>query len=85
MESAQYLEGITFYRKNGKHYTGMNRSVPFASLPESPVAFEFSRFFLLLGAKDVSPGGTSATQRKEFHTDDVKSVRNLVRSSDWST
>ena len=85
MESAQYLEGITFYRKNGKHYTGMNRSVPLASLPESPVAFEFSRFFLLLGAKDVSPGGTSATQRKEFHTDDVKSVRNLVRSSDWST
>ena len=60
-------------------------TVPFASLPDSPVAFEFSRFFLLLGANDVSPGGTSAAQRKEFHTDDVKSVRNLVRSSDWST
>ena len=29
MESAQYLEGITFYRKNGKHYTGMNRSICF--------------------------------------------------------
>ena len=60
-------------------------TVPFASLPESLVAFEFSRFFLLLGAKDLSPGGTSATQRKEFHTDDEKSVRNLGRSSDWST
>ena len=25
----------------------------------------------LLVARDVSPGGTSATQRQEFHTDDV--------------
>ena len=56
-------------------------TVPFAS----PLAFELSRFFLLLGANDVSPVGTSATQRKEFHIDDVQSVRNLVRSSDWST
>ena len=30
-------------------------------------------------------GMTSAPQRQKFHTDDVKSVRNLVRSSDWST
>ena len=28
---------------------------------------------------------TSATQRQKFHTDDVKSIRNLVRSADWST
>ena len=35
-------------------------------------------------AGDVSRGGTSATQRQKFHTDDVKSVRNPVRSADWS-
>ena len=34
---------------------------------------------------DVSRGGTSATQRQKFHTDDVKSVWNPVRSADWST
>ena len=34
---------------------------------------------------DRSIGGTSAPQRQKFHTDDVKSVRNLVGSSDWST
>ena len=33
---------------------------------------------------NVSRGGTSATQRQKFHTDDVKSVRNPVRSADWS-
>ena len=35
--------------------------------------------FLLapLAAKDVSPGGTSATRRQKFHTDDVKFVWNL--------
>ena len=33
----------------------------------------------------VSLGGTSATQRQKFYTDDVKSVRNPVRSADWST
>ena len=26
-----------------------------------------------------------ATQRQKFHTDDVKSVRNPVRSADWAT
>ena len=25
------------------------------------------------------------TQRQKFHTDHIKSVRNLVRSADWST
>ena len=33
----------------------------------------------------VSLGGTSATQRQKFHADDVKSVRNPVRSADWTT
>ena len=49
------------------------------------LACEYSRFSLLVAARDVSPGGRSAPQRQKFHTDDVKSVRNLVRSSDWST
>ena len=38
-----------------------------------------------LSAWDVSPGEKSEPQRQKFHTDDVKSVLNLVRSSDWST
>ena len=35
------------------------------------LACEYSRFFLLFPATDVSPEETSATQRQEFHTDDV--------------
>ena len=34
--------------------------------------------------RDVSRGGTSATQRQKFHTDDTKSVRNPVRRTNWS-
>ena len=49
------------------------------------LAFEDIRFSSLFAAGDVSRGGTSATQRQKFHTDDVKSVRNPVRSADWST
>ena len=49
------------------------------------VACENIRFLSLFAAGDVSRGGTSATQRQKFHTDDVKSVRNPVRSVDWST
>ena len=49
------------------------------------VACENIRFSTLFAAGDVSRGGTSATQRQKFHTDDVKSVRNPVRSADWST
>ena len=41
------------------------------------------RFSLLFVAGDVLWGETSATQRQKFHTDDIKSVRNLVRSADW--
>ena len=33
---------------------------------------------------DVMSGQMSAAQQQKFHTDDVKSVWNLVRSSDWS-
>ena len=49
------------------------------------IAYEYSLFSSLLATREVSPWGTSAPQRQKFHTDDVKSVRNLVRSSDWST
>ena len=49
------------------------------------LACENIRFSLLFAAGDVSRGGTSATQRQKIHTDDVKSVRNPVRSADWST
>ena len=50
-----------------------------------PVTCEYSRFSSLFAARDVSPGGTSAPQRQKFRTDDAKSVRNLVKSSDCST
>ena len=49
------------------------------------VACENIRFSSLFTAGDVSRGGMSATQRQKFHTDDVKSVQNPVRSADWST
>ena len=41
--------------------------------------------FLLIAAGDVSRGGTSATQPKKFHTDDIKSVLNPFISADWTT
>ena len=49
------------------------------------IACENIRFSSLFADGDLSRGGTSATQRQKFHTDDVKSVRNPVRSADWST
>ena len=39
----------------------------------------------LSSLRDVSRRGTSATKRQKFHTDDAKSIRNLVRSANWST
>ena len=48
------------------------------------LACENIRFSSLLAAEDVSRGGKSATQRQKFHTDDIKSVPNPVRSADWS-
>ena len=38
------------------------------------VACENVRFSSYIVARDVSRGGTSATQRQKFHTDDVKYV-----------
>ena len=49
------------------------------------LACENSRFSSLLATGDVSPGGTSATQRQKFQTDDEKFVRNPVTSADWMT
>ena len=46
------------------------------------LACENNHFSSLLAARDVSRGGTSATQRQKFHTDDIKSVRNPVISAD---
>ena len=53
--------------------------------PYISLACENIPFSSLFAAGDVSRGGTSVTQRQKFHTDDVKSVRNPVRSADWST
>ena len=49
------------------------------------LACEDIRFSSLVVAGDVSRRGTSTTQRQKIHTGDVKSVRNSVRSADWST
>ena len=59
--------------------------VLFIWLARIGVACENIRFSSLFADGDVSRGGTSATQRQKFHTDDVKSVQNPVRSADWST
>ena len=48
------------------------------------VACENIHFSMLFTAGDVSHGGTPATQRQKFHTDDVEYVQNPVRSPDWS-
>ena len=47
------------------------------------VACENSRFPSRFATENVSRGKTSATRRQKFHTDDVKSVQNPVRSADW--
>ena len=49
------------------------------------LACENIGFSSLFVAGDISLVGTSVTQRQKFHTDDVKSVLNPVRSADWST
>ena len=59
---------------------GINREI---NATAAGLACENIRFSSLFVAVDVSPGGTSATKRQKFHTDDVKSVQNPVRSADW--
>ena len=48
-----------------------------------PANTDLSPCSLPLG--DVSWKGTSATQRQKLHTDDIKSVWNLVINTDWMT
>ena len=52
-------------------------------ISKDKVACENSHLSLLLAARDISPGKMPVLQRRKFNTDHVKSVRNLVRSSDW--
>ena len=47
------------------------------------LAYENICFSLLFTVGDVSCKGMSATPQQKFHTDDVKSVWNPVRSADW--
>ena len=80
-----------FARLIRPHYTiwepGTGLSVCDAGYPMVPrfkwnmIACENSRLSSLLDTWDISPEGTSAPQRQKFHTDDVKSIRNLPRSS----
>ena len=46
------------------------------------LACENIRFSSLFATGDVLRGGTSAIKRQKFHSDDVKSVRNLVISTE---
>ena len=45
------------------------------------IACENIRFSSLFVAEDVSRGGTSATQRQKFHTDDVEEAFEFCWSS----
>ena len=49
------------------------------------LACEKNRFSSLLAAGDFSRGGSSATQRQKFDTDELKSVWNPVGSAYWQT
>ena len=60
-------------------------SSDFSNILHFPVACKNIHFSSLFAAGEVSCGGMSATQGQEFHTDDIKSVQNPVKSADWST
>ena len=49
------------------------------------ISLQNSHLSSLLAIWDVSSGGMSVPQRQKFLIDDVKFVRNLVGSSEWST
>ena len=61
-------------------------SPPPHRLQRSPllIAWENSCFSSLFASEDISRGITSVTQQQKFHTGDIKSVWNPVRSADWS-
>ena len=51
----------------------------------SSVACKNSHLPLLLTVRMFSKEGRLPFHQQKFHADDVKSVHNLVRSSEWST
>ena len=67
-----------------KHSPRLSIKLIICQVCKATLACENIRFSTLFAAGDVSCRGTSATQWQKFHTDDVKSVRNPVRSTDWS-
>ena len=79
---------LLFFIKNGKkNFLELTRKFSFKKTEneKKKKACENSRFSSLFPAEDVSRGIASSTQRQKFHTDDVKFVRNPIRSADWST
>ena len=83
--SSQYLSNLIRPNLSGSHTFSLTATAEIGPLFSFRLACENIRFSSLFAAGDVSRGGTSATQRQKFHTDDAKPVRNLVRSADWST
>ena len=80
---------VPLSRSVGKRRPHPNRAINCASrktwFQSLHISCENTRFSSLFADGNVSRGGTSVTQRQKFHIHDVKSVRNLVRSADWSS
>ena len=90
LNTALFLSTVAEVRGIAKtRFNGFLKVISAKSLIDLIASFQFacenSRFSSLFAAEDVSRGITSATQRQKFHSGDVKSVRNPVRSADWST
>ena len=91
MKSVRLNIGFPVVRKYGRAGSEHKERAVYAdvttkiSRTDSLLACENIRFSSLFASGDVWRGGTSLTQRQKFHTDEVKSVRNPVRSADWST
>ena len=85
MKGCLKANGDTLREHNVLSFFLDNTEKKVVDLSRNKVACENIRFSSLFAAGGVSCGGTSVTQRQKFHTDDVKSVRNPVRSADWST
>ena len=63
------LNGLSSTKRDRNHYVFL--VITYFQYYQSNLAFENSRFSSLFSARDVSRGGTSATQRQKFHGDDV--------------
>ena len=64
------LNGLSSTKRDRNNYVFLGYNL-FSILYQSNLAYENSRFSSLFSARDVSRGGTSATQRQKFHGDDV--------------